>query len=388
MGLFSFIMICKRLSHVVAGLACTLSLAASAEDQLTIWGDNSYGQTDVPSWVVNPLHVGSTRRTVAVVMPDGTIGAWGSDTNGEVSSAPFPDPGVTFEKVFGGWGFTFLGLTNQGQLIPWGRNSVGQANVPTLPAGRSYLKGAVGFFHGAALRDDGQIVAWGANQPVFTVSQQATILTVPSLPSGVTYTDLGVGYRTTLALRSDGQLRGWGIQLYGELDIPALPAGTTWTQMSLAGTFSVALRSDGVVRAWGDDYFGQVAGVPTAPAGQTFVEVRSGADHALARRSDGAWVGWGTNYDGEANGQLMPSGNLRQVIASGGFNVIRHEVAAACPGDIDASAIVDAGDIGSLLILFGDCAGGTPGCAGDLDGSGTVDAGDIGSMLLMFGDCP
>jgi hypothetical protein len=63
-------------------------------------------------------------------------------------------------------------------------------------------------------------------------------------------------------------------------------------------------------------------------------------------------------------------------------------VAAACPGDIDDSTIVDAGDIGSLLILFGDCAGGTPGCAGDLDGSGTVDAGDIGSLLLMFGDCP
>jgi hypothetical protein len=63
-------------------------------------------------------------------------------------------------------------------------------------------------------------------------------------------------------------------------------------------------------------------------------------------------------------------------------------VVAACPGDLDQSTVVDAGDIGSLLILFGDCAGGTPGCEGDLDGSATVDAGDIGSLLLMFGDCP
>jgi hypothetical protein len=381
-------MICNRTIPAVTTVAALLASPASADEQLTIWGDNSYGQADVPSWVVNPVHVGCTRRTVAVVMPDGTIGAWGYDANGEVSSAPFPDPGVSFEKVFGGWGFTFLGLTNQGQLVSWGRNSVGQANVPALPAGKTYVKGAVGFFHGAALRNDGQIVAWGASQPVFTVTQQATILTVPALPAGVVYTDLGVGYRTTIALRSDGQLRGWGISLYGDLDIPALPAGTTWTQVSLAGTFAVGLGSDGVIRAWGDDYFGQVTAKPVAPAGQTFVEIRSGADHALARRSDGTWVGWGTNYDQESNGQLVPSGSLSQLIASGGFNVTRHPVVAACPGDLDQSTVVDAGDIGSLLILFGDCAGGTPGCEGDLDGSATVDAGDIGSLLLMFGDCP
>jgi hypothetical protein len=59
-----------------------------------------------------------------------------------------------------------------------------------------------------------------------------------------------------------------------------------------------------------------------------------------------------------------------------------------CPGDLDGSGVVDAGDIGSLLLLFGDCAGGTPGCTGDLDGSGAVDAGDIGSLLLLFGECP
>jgi hypothetical protein len=53
-----------------------------------------------------------------------------------------------------------------------------------------------------------------------------------------------------------------------------------------------------------------------------------------------------------------------------------------CAGDLDASGTVDAGDIGSLLLLFG-----SSDVAGDLDGSGTVDAGDIGSLLLLFGDC-
>jgi hypothetical protein len=45
---------------------------------------------------------------------------------------------------------------------------------------------------------------------------------------------------------------------------------------------------------------------------------------------------------------------------------------------------VDAGDIGTLLLLFGAGAG----SPGDLDASGSVDAGDIGSLLLLFGACP
>ncbi|NBX25938.1 MAG: hypothetical protein EBQ99_07815 [Planctomycetes bacterium] len=49
-------------------------------------------------------------------------------------------------------------------------------------------------------------------------------------------------------------------------------------------------------------------------------------------------------------------------------------------GDLDGNGTVDAGDIGSLLLLFGPCNG----CAADLDGSGEVDAGDIGSLLLLF----
>jgi hypothetical protein len=54
-----------------------------------------------------------------------------------------------------------------------------------------------------------------------------------------------------------------------------------------------------------------------------------------------------------------------------------------CPADLDGNASVDAGDIGSLLLLFGQTGG-----AGDLDGSGQVDAGDIGVLLVAFGPCP
>jgi hypothetical protein len=47
-------------------------------------------------------------------------------------------------------------------------------------------------------------------------------------------------------------------------------------------------------------------------------------------------------------------------------------------GDLDGNGIVDAGDIGSLLLQFGGSG------SADLDGNGVVDSGDIGVMLLLF----
>jgi hypothetical protein len=101
----------------------------------------------------------------------------------------------------------------------------------------------------------------------------------------------------------------------------------------------------------------------------------------------------GGNGTGGWNGE-NPTGKLRfSFVDIEGVQFFSSDDADACvstpvcPGDLDDSGSVDAGDIGSLLILFGDCAGGTPGCAGDLDDSGAVDAGDIGSLLILFGEC-
>ncbi|MGA1266776.1 MAG: hypothetical protein ACO32J_06315, partial [Phycisphaerales bacterium] len=56
-----------------------------------------------------------------------------------------------------------------------------------------------------------------------------------------------------------------------------------------------------------------------------------------------------------------------------------------CPSDLDGNNVVDAGDIGIMLLEFGTCGSS---CPADLDGSGVVDAGDIGLLLLNYGDCP
>ena len=359
--------------------ACLATSAAATAGTVSVFGDLSYGQDRIPFELNDAVHVGATRRTVAAVRANGSIMAWGYDGNGEVTNVP---SGPVFTKVFGGWGFTFFGLTDQGQLISWGRNTVGQADVAALPAGRRYVKAAASFFHGAGLRDDGSLVVWGASNPaIFTPTQQATIRTVPTLASGAVWSDFGVGYRTTIGLTSDGAIRAWGIDLYGDTAVPALPTGLTYTGLAFGGTFAVGLRSNGSIVAWGDDYFAQVAGVPQPAPGVQCTQICAGADHAFAQFNDGSWQGWGTNYDGESDPANLSGDTMQQLVASGGFNVML--VGAQCFGDLDGSLEVDAGDVAFALLDFGPC----PGCPADLDGTGDVDFGDIALVLLSVGPC-
>jgi hypothetical protein len=75
---------------------------------------------------------------------------------------------------------------------------------------------------------------------------------------------------------------------------------------------------------------------------------------------------------------------------TGGTGTITFACTAApppCPSDLDGNGIVDAGDIGVILLGFGECSA-RNNCPGDLDANGIVDAGDIGVMLLGFGNCP
>ena len=57
---------------------------------------------------------------------------------------------------------------------------------------------------------------------------------------------------------------------------------------------------------------------------------------------------------------------------------------ASLPGDLNGDCVVNGGDLGILVALWGE-----PGGIGDLDGDGTVGGGDLGVFLSYFGStCP
>ncbi len=121
---------------------------------------------------------------------------------------------------------------SNGQIIAWGYNDNGQAEVPY--GAFTAIAHASGS-HNLAIRSDGTIVAWGRNN-----YGQA------SSPSG-TFTDVAADGYHSLAVRSNGTLLAWGSGNYG---MNTLPTGT-YTAIAAGYEHNLAIASDGSLHAWG-----------------------------------------------------------------------------------------------------------------------------------------
>jgi len=112
--------------HVVLlaliSVAWTAPLRAQAPGAVVAWGDNGYGQCNVPS------------------LPSG----------------------LRYESVAGG-GYHSLALRSDGAVVAWGYNYYGQCNVPSLPSGLRYESVAGGLYHSLGLIGTGDCDQNGVN---------------------------------------------------------------------------------------------------------------------------------------------------------------------------------------------------------------------------------
>jgi alpha-tubulin suppressor-like RCC1 family protein len=224
--------------------------------------------------------------------------------------APNPVPplpaGMTYTRFALGINLA-LATRSDGELVGWGDFPI-QIPVtpgipilyqqyyppPPAPVGVTYLSLAAGDMHLAALRTDGQVVAWGMNyagETVVPTSFQAPVVSVHA------------GTRYTIALLADGSLAGWGSNQYGVLTFPSVPPGVVFTEVSAAPRHVVAKLSNGDLVAWGTNVYGQ-CNVPARPAGLSVTQFAAGVRYNLALLSDGTVQAWGTDW---AGGMITPS---------------------------------------------------------------------------------
>jgi hypothetical protein len=286
----------------------------SSLSSVIAWGNNSYGQTNVPANLSNVVAVAAGSYHNLVLESNGEVVAWGYNGYGETTVPA----GLSNVVAIAGGGYHSVALESNGTVVAWGQNTYGQTNVPANLTNAAAIAG--GFLHSLALKSNGTVVAWGYNGNGQT-----------NVPAGLNnvVAVAGGGFHS-LALRSNGTMVAWGYNGYGQTNVPA----SLTNVMAIAGGYyhSLALRSNGTVVAWGYNGYGQT----NVPAGLTnVVAIAAGGYHNLALKNDGTVLAWGYNGYGQTN---IPAGLNRVLAVAGG---LYHSLVFRIPPDSDYDGVDD-----------------------------------------------
>ena len=261
---------------------------------------------------------------------------------------------IRIVKVSNGSYHSF-GLTSDGRIYAWGRNTSGELGIGTTLA-RSNVPIAVkttgtpmdgkvvkqveggGRYEGShsiALASDGTVYAWGLNQygqlgnNTTTNSRSPIAVQAAGTPmAGKTIVQIAAGANHNMVLTSDGTVYAWGWNYHGQLGNNTKTNSNTIVAVQTIGTplagkkivkiaagqgHSLALTDDGMVYTWGRNDTGQLGNNATTDAmlpvavtvtgtpmsNKTIVEIASGARHSLAIDSSGKVYAWGHNGSGQ-----------------------------------------------------------------------------------------
>lgn len=207
------------------------SVALKSDGTVVAWGDNTYGQSTVPTGLSDVVAISAGHNYTLALKKDGTVAAWGRNSFGltNVSS-------LSGISAISAGEYHALALKSDGTVVAWGDTENGKTTIPTGLADVTMI--SAGGEHSMALKKDGTVVAWGSN-----TSQQSTV------PSAITAPDaLSAGYSQSLALKNN-DVTAWGSNDKGQRDIPALFATlqTKFADIDATALYSMLLTNDGKV---------------------------------------------------------------------------------------------------------------------------------------------
>jgi hypothetical protein len=133
------------------------------DGSVAVWGDNSFGQTNLPPGLSNVIAIAAGGNHSLALKTNGTVVAWGenTDANGAFAGQSVVPAGLSNVVAIAAGEFHSLAVKSDGTIVTWGDNSQGQC---TAPAGLSNVVAlAAGGAHTLALKSDGTVAAWGAN---------------------------------------------------------------------------------------------------------------------------------------------------------------------------------------------------------------------------------
>ena len=299
------------------------TVAATTDDRFAACGSNQYGQIGLgfPLYRCSPEQVGTTGGWLQVdaslthgagIRDDFSLWTWGYDIDGALGgSGGLTAPArVGFDNdwaavsagAYHGSNYT-MAIKKSGTLWAFGNNDAGQLGL-------------------------GDTASRAVPTQVGTAADWKTVACSDGIGSRGRTDDAHPDYTLddhTLAIKTDGTLWAWGANDYGQLGLGTagaadekspvqVGAGTDWAAVAAGDDYSAALKTDGTLWTWGRGQFGQLGhGSKAAVALPTQVTTGSGVDtftafacaggrdssHMLAVKTDGSLWGWGYQYSGE-----------------------------------------------------------------------------------------
>jgi trimeric autotransporter adhesin len=261
--------------------------------RVVAWGDAFLGQTNVPPNATNVVAISARGDANIALKSDGQVLVWPPTF---VSAVP---PAAANSIAVAAGVNHFVALRADGRVIAWGAEDSGQTNVPI--AGLSNVTAiAAGAFHNLAVRE-GIVFGWGSSTSGKLVP-----------PSGNNFVAVAAGLEHSVALRNNGTLAAWGANNLNQI---AIPADAINVKAIAAGeNHTLALRSNGTVRAWGANNNGQLN---LAPLLSGVMAIGAGDNHSFAVLTNGTVIVWGNNSSAQTN---VPPGVSNIIAAAGGGN--------------------------------------------------------------------
>jgi alpha-tubulin suppressor-like RCC1 family protein len=216
------------------------------------------------------LAFGSLGYHGGAIKTDSTLWMWGVGTSGQLGnstivsvSSPIQIGTLTNWASLAGMTETFHATKTDGTLWSWGLNNaaqLGQNNVATglsspvqIGTLTNWANIAAGYRHGAAIKTDGTLWAWGYNTAGQLGDKTVTVRSSPVQIGTLTnWFGFALGRYFTVATKTDGTLWAWGSNTIGQLGTGdqnnrsspvQIGQANTWTQIAAGQSHTVALKA-------------------------------------------------------------------------------------------------------------------------------------------------
>lgn len=278
-------------TKVVCGQSHTLGLRSNGT--LWAWGQNNGSKLGDGTGTDRnaPVQVGTDTNWVSMaaggshsagLRSDGTLWLWGSGTYGQLGNGTSTPARATPLQLGTATNWTAVAcgeshtvaLQGDGTLWAWGRNTQGEVGDATTTVRYSpvQISSAVpwsaitcGYHHTLAIKTDGSLWAWGDNfngQLGIAAGDTTDRLSPTRVGSLNSWTAVSGGFDFTLGVEG-GRLCAWGANGSSQLGnggttqrttVGTTNASINWSSVSAHGGGAMALRSDGTLWVWGHNH--------------------------------------------------------------------------------------------------------------------------------------